>query len=439
LHAFAQWPSLAVVKPKRKVWTAVVLAVVATGVVVLVFLNLVGNGKTIEKVIPPLYAVSDASFERTMSNVLGPAILDGNQLTPLQNGDEIFPPMLKAIRSAKQTVNLESYIYWSGAIGHAFSDALSEQARAGVRTNLILDWAGSKDVDQHDLAQMRQAGVQVELYNPLRWYHLDRVNNRTHRKLLIVDGRIGFTGGVGIADKWQGHGDTPDHWRDSHFRVEGPVVAQLQATFVDNWLKTRGELLYGPTYFPRIEPHGDVKAQVRHSSLNDGAESVRLMYLLSISAARRSILIANAYFIPDDLSVAMLVSARQRGVKVQILVPGDKIDAPLARHASRSRWGPLLEAGVEIFEYQPTMFHCKVMIVDGLWSSVGSTNFDSRSFRLNDEVNLNLLDAGVAQTLTAVFERDRAQSRAVSLQGWRGRGWVTRFTDFIVGLLRAEL
>jgi cardiolipin synthase len=426
-------------KSKRKVWFAVVLTVVATSVVVLVFLNLVGNGKTMEKLIPPLYAVSDASFERTMSSVLGPAMLEGNQLTPLQNGDEIFPAMLEAIRSAKQTVNLESYIYWSGAIGRAFSDALSERARAGVRTSVILDWAGSKDVDQHDLAQMREAGAQVELYNPLRWYQLDRVNNRTHRKLLIVDGRIGFTGGVGIADKWQGHADTTDHWRDSHFRVEGPVVAQLQATFVDNWLKTRGELLYGPAYFPHLEPHGDVKAQVRHSSLNDGAESVRLMYLLSISAARRSILIANAYFIPDNLAVAMLVSARQRGVKVQILLPGDEGDSTVARHASRSRWGPLLEAGVEIFEYKPTMFHCKVMIVDGLWSSVGSTNFDSRSFRLNDEVNLNLLDAGVARALTAVFDRDRAQSRAVSLEGWRGRGWVTRFTDFTVGLVRAEL
>jgi len=439
LRAFAGWPSLAVVKPKRKVWTAVVLAVVATGGLVLVFLNLAGNGKTIETPIPPLYAVSDASFERTMSTVLGPAMLDGNQLTPLQNGDEIFPPMLEAIRAAKQTVNLETYIYWSGAIGHAFSDALSERARAGVRTNVILDWAGSDKVDKHDLAQMRQAGVQIELYNPLRWYHLDRVNNRTHRKLLIVDGRIGFTGGVGIADKWQGHADTPDHWRDSHFRVEGPVVAQLQAIFVDNWLKTRTELLHGPTYFPPPEHRGDVKAQATRSSANDGAESVRLMYLLSISSARQSILIANAYFVPDDLSVAMLVSARQRGVKVQILVPGDKIDAPLARHASRSRWGPLLAAGVEIFEYQPTMFHCKVMIVDGLWSSVGSTNFDSRSFGLNDEVNLNLLDAGVAQALAAVFERDRAQSRAVSLQSWRGRGWTTRFTDFMSGLLRAQL
>jgi cardiolipin synthase len=271
------------------------------------------------------------------------------------------------------------------------------------------------------------------------WYNLDRLNNRTHRKLLLVDGRVGFTGGVGIADKWDGDADSKDHWRDTHFRLEGPAVAQMQATFVDHWLAARGAVLHGPDYFPALSAAGAMPAQVVRSSVEDNAESIRLMYLLAIASARHHIRLANSYFVPDDLSVATLVAARRRGVDVQIVVPGGDIDSALTRSASRSRWGPLLEAGIAIFEYQPTMFHCKVMVVDDLWVSVGSTNFDSRSFRLNDEANLNVLDENLARAEVAAFEADRARSTRVTLDAWRHRPRLERWGDWWAGLLRLQL
>jgi cardiolipin synthase len=257
--------------------------------------------------------------------------------------------------------------------------------------------------------------------------------------LLVVDGRVGFTGGVGIADEWTGHAENPEHWRDSHFRIEGPAVAQMQAAFMDNWMKTRALVLHGEDYFPQLPVVGPQCAQVFKSSANEGSESVRLMYLLSIAASSERVLIANSYFVPDDLAVATLVEARARGVRVEIVVPGPHIDTETVRRASRSRWGPLLEVGVEIYEYQPTMYHCKVMIVDGIWTSVGSTNFDNRSFRLNDEANLNVLDRDLAADLERVFEADKAASRQVTLAMWRGRPRGERLVERAAGLLRAQL
>jgi cardiolipin synthase A/B len=222
----------------------------------------------------------------------------------------------------------------------------------------------------------------VERYHPLRWYNLTRMNNRTHRKILVVDGRIAFTGGVGIADQWNGHAQSKDNWRDSHYRMEGPVVAQMQATFSDNWLKTKGKVLLGEEYFPELKPAGPSLAQVFKSSRGEGSESLRLMYLLSVASATNAIYLEAAYFVPDDLAIESILAARKRGVKVEIIVPGPHSDARLVQSASRSRWGDLLDGGVEIYEYQPTMYHCKVLIVDGIWVSVGSANFDNRSFRL---------------------------------------------------------
>jgi cardiolipin synthase len=289
------------------------------------------------------------------------------------------------------------------------------------------------------LEKMKQAGVQVVKYHPLRWYSLGRLNNRTHRKLLIVDGRVGFTGGVGIADNWLGHAQDPEHWRDSHFRLEGPAVAQMQAAFMDNWMETCAEVLHGEEYFPELEPAGPHAAQLFKSSADDASESVRLMYLLSISSAVSSVRIANAYFVPDSLAVSTLVAAQRRGAKVEIIVPSRQIDSKLVRRASRSLWGPLLEAGVAIYEYQPTMYHVKVVVVDEVWTSVGSTNFDNRSFRLNDEANLNILDAEFAAGQAKVFEQDKALSRRITLEEWRRRPWRERATDRLAGLLRLQL
>jgi len=417
----------------------VVVAVVVTVVLVLVLLNLSSGGGEITHEIGHRYSARDPQFARSMGTLLGPSLLPGNRVRALCNGDEIFPAMLEAIRSARRTITFETYIYWSGEIGRAFADALAERARSGVKVHVLLDWVGTGKMNQSMIASMEQAGIEVRKYHPLRWYHLGRLNNRTHRKLLVVDGVVGFTGGVGIADQWLGNAEDPEHWRDSHFRINGPAVAQMQAAFMDNWIETRSVVLHGDEYFPPLERAGPQSAQVFKSSSNEGSESARLMYLLSISSAARSVRIANAYFVPDDLSVATLAAARRRGVQVEIIVPGRHTDAVIVRRASRSRWGPLLEAGVAIYEYQPTMYHTKVMIVDDVWTSVGSTNFDSRSFRLNDEANLNVLDVDFAREQAAVFEEDRARSTRITLEMWRSRPLAEKIKGGLAGLLRLQL
>lgn len=417
----------------------VVLTAVATLLVVLVALNFITHEKKIEKRIARLYASDDPQFPRTMGVMLGPAIVDGNRVQTLNNGDDIFPAMLAAIRGAQRTVTFETFIYWSGSIGREFAEALSERARAGVKVHVLLDWVGSLKMDARLLDEMTQAGVDIARYHPLRWYTLARMNNRTHRKLLVADGRIGFTGGVGIADEWRGHAQDPEHWRDVHYRVEGPVVAQLQAVFLDNWMKVNGVVLHGDGYFPALELAGESPAQMFSSSQSGGAESMRLMYLLSITAARRSIRLSASYFVPDALTLQTLVQACERGVCIQVIVPGEHMDAQTVRRASRARWGPLLEAGVEIYEYLPTMFHCKVMVVDEVLVSVGSTNFDTRSFSLNDEANLNVYDADFAREQIEVFERDRARARRVTLEAWRHRPWQEKLWEHTAALLSSQL
>lgn len=417
----------------------IVFAILATVVVIFLVLNLSTSEKKIEHRITHLYGVEDPQFLRSMGTLLGPPVIDGNTVKELLNGDQIFPAMLTAIRGAQKSVTFETYIYWSGEIGREFSQALAERAKAGVKVHVLLDWVGANKLDDDALALMRDAGVEVEMYHPLRWYNLGRVNNRTHRKLLVIDGRIGFTGGVGIADKWLGSARNPDEWRDSHFQLEGPAVAQMQATFMDNWMKSRSEVLHGDVYFPPLTQRGEHQAQVFKSSSTEGSESVRLMYLLSMTSAKKSLLIANSYFVPDDLSIDTLVGARKRGVRVEIIVPGAKIDTAVTRRASRSRWGKLLEAGVEISEFQPTMYHCKVMIVDGLWVSVGSTNFDSRSFRLNDEANLNIYDATFAQRQTEIFNDDKKRARRVTLAEWQSRPLKEKLLESAAGLFRSQL
>jgi cardiolipin synthase len=418
----------------------IVLLVLCTAVVTVLGLNLFASPeKTIRQSFPHAYAVEDAQFKRSMSVLLGPPLLPGNKVETLLNGDEIFPAMLEAIRAARRTIDFETYIYWSGAIGKEFADALSERARAGVKVNVLVDWVGSQKMEEALLDEMRQAGVKIEKYHPLAWYTLDKLNNRTHRKLLVVDGRIGFTGGVGIADEWNGHAQDPDHWRDTHFRVAGPVVAQMQAAFIDNWTQVSGEILHGADYFPAIEDGGTQLAQLFHSSNEGGSESTHLMYLLSIAAAKSSIDLAMAYFVPDDLATEALVAALRRGVRLRIIMPGRNTDAAMVRRASRAKWGPILEAGAELYEYQPTMYHCKVLVVDRLWTSVGSTNFDNRSFRLNDEANLNILDAGFAARQVADFEADLKKSRRITYAQWKARPAREKAWEHFLALFGAQL
>ena len=394
----------------------------------LLLLNFSSGEKKLEEQLPRLYGLHDPQYQRSMGVLLGPPILEGNRTQALVNGDRIFPSMLEAIRGAQKTITFETYIYWSGDIGRAFADALTERARAGVKVHVLLGWLGSAKIDEKFLEQMRGAGVEIQKFHVPHWYHWGRMNNRTHRKLLVVDGRTGFTGGVGIAPEWTGDGQSPEHWRDTHFRVEGPVVAQMQAVFMDNWTKASGEVLHGEPYFPALQPvagiaAGQGRAQMFSSSPSGGSESMHLMYLLAITAADRRIDLSSAYFVPDKLTVRALVAAMQRGVKVRIVTPGPIIDSQTVRNASRALWGPLLAAGADIREYQPTMYHCKVLIVDGLLVSVGSTNFDNRSFRLNDEANLNLYDEAFAAEQTATFERDLAAARQLTMAQWLDRPW----------------
>ncbi|MEO6687769.1 MAG: phospholipase D-like domain-containing protein [Dokdonella sp.] len=419
-------------------WTLVVTAVISM-IFVVIALNFVTGEKRVASVPKRLYPLTDPQFKRVMGSLFGPPILGGNRIDTLINGDEIFPGMLAAIRGARKNINFETYVYWSGQIGREFADAIAERARAGVECNVLLDWAGTQKMDASVLSTLRNAGVHVELYHPLAWYTLARLNNRTHRKLLIVDGTVAFTGGVGIAEEWTGDAQDPDHWRDTHFRVEGPVVAQMQASFLDNWMKVTGKALHGGAYFPSLEMAGNVEAQMFLSSPTGGGESMELMYLLAIVAASESIKLEAAYFIPDEIALHALIEARARGVHVEVIVPGKYSDSGLTRQASRGTWGPLLKAGVKIHEYQPTMFHCKVLIIDGVLTSVGSTNFDPRSFRLNDEASLNAYDTSFADAQSRIFEQDKAKSVEFTLQMWEERSFMDRAREWVSSLLQSQL
>jgi cardiolipin synthase A/B len=417
----------------------IVLAVSLTLAGVFLAINLMGGEKKIERRLERLYALEDPQFRHELGVLLGPPFIGGNRYQVLLNGDEIFPAMLTSIRAARKSITFESYIYWSGDIGGEFAAALAERARQGVKVHVLLDWLGSEKMDEALLRQMEAAGVQIRRYHSPHWSHLARLNNRTHRKLLVVDGRVGFTGGVGIAPQWTGQAQDPEHWRDTHFQVEGPVVAQMQSAFLDNWIKVSGEVLHGSGYFPPLESVGNGLSQLFISSPTGGSESMQLMYLLAITSASRSIDLSASYFVPDPMVVHALTEAIKRGVKLRIIVPGQHIDSDTVRSASRATWGPLLEAGAVIAEYEPTMYHCKVMIVDGLLVTVGSTNFDNRSFRLNDEAALNILDAGFAKQQTAIFETDLGRSRAISLAQWRARPWRERFGERLASLFGSQL
>jgi cardiolipin synthase A/B len=423
--------------PQRRaaVWrlTSVVLGLLAT----VGCTNFYGRG--IQYQIEHRYAVSDPQFFRTMGSLVEPGFVASNHVTTLLNGDQIFPAMLEAIRQAQKSICLETYIYWSGEVGEAFTGALIDRAQAGVKVHVVLDWIGSRKIEGRLLHRMNDAGVQVERYNPLVWYAPTRINHRDHRKLLIVDGKIGFTGGAGVADIWLGNADTPEHWRDSMYRLEGPAVAQMQAVFLDNWTKTTARVLHGDEYFPELRPAGEYYAQVFKTSPREGTEDIRMMYLLSIAAARKSIRLSASYYVPDDLTTQEFIEACRRGVQVEILLPGARTDSPIVKHASRGRWGPLLKAGVKIYEFQPTMFHCKSMIVDDIWVSVGSANFGNRSFRLNDESNLNVYSRSFAEEQIRIFEDDKRQAREVTYEDWKRRSVWKRILEIVTAPFRAQL
>ncbi len=415
------------------------LTALVTAAAVLMVVNLGVVERRLRRRPARLYALEEADFRRAMGVLLGPSILPGNSVTTLSNGDAIFAAMLAAIDKAAKSICFETYIYWSGEIGEAFALALKRATARGVAVHVVIDWLGSRQLDPAMQQQLLAAGIQLHRYHRLSWYHLGRLNHRTHRKLLVVDGCIGFTGGVGIAPQWTGNAQDFDHWRDMHYEVRGPVVAQMQAVFLDNWIRSTGRVLHGPAYFPALEAQGDMDAQMFGSSPQGGADSMQLMILMAITAARQSIDIANPYFIPDRMTRDALVAAVRRGVVVRVLLPGRYTDMPVVRHASQGRLGRLLRAGVQVFEYQPTMLHCKLMVVDMQWVTVGSANFDNRSFRLNDEANLNVFNASMAAQQTHLFEADLTQSTRLTWQSWRRRSLWRRAREAVSLLFEEQL
>lgn len=414
-----------------------VTVLVLTLAAVVVALNLMPDRRELRRPVDAILSPADPEFQRSVTGLFGSNLMDGNAIDILQNGDEIFPAMLEAIASAQTSINFETYIYWSGQIADEFADALIERAQAGVDVRVLLDWAGSEPMNPKLVDAMAAEGVKIKRFRPLRWYTLDRINNRTHRKFLIIDGETGFIGGVGIGDEWLGDARSPDEWRETHYRIEGPVVAAMQGGFASNWVEDTGEILQGVRFFPPLEPAGEVAAQLVLSSTGS-RNYMHLMLMTVIASAQDHIRITTPYFVPDKVAVNQLLDARARGVAVDIIVPGAHMSKEMVRNASRHLWGPLLEAGVRIHEFQPTFMHAKLLIVDDMFASIGSTNFDERSFRLNDEANLNVFDPEFAAVKIEMFEQDLARARQITLQEWQERPLRTQAADWVWSWLRSQ-
>jgi len=384
--------------------------------------------------------VRSDGFLRAAEALTGAPISWGSEVELLINGDQIFPRYLRAIREARETVCLLTYVYWRGDIAHEVADALCERARAGVECNVLIDAVGGMKLEPEVLDRMTDAGVRVSRFRPVKPYAVRRVTNRTHRKILIADGRVGLTGGVGIAEEWTGNAQDPDHWRDTHVCVTGPVVRGLFGAFAENWLEATGEVLVGPGYLPEIpERPGGGPMMVVRSSAGVGDTNVEALYYLVIAAAQRRLDLTAAYFVPRPAFTEALQDAAERGVRVRVLVPGPNIDKPPVRVAGRAAYDDLLDVGVEVYEYLPTMLHAKTMVVDDIWSSVGSVNFDNRSFQLHDEATLCVQSREFAAQLTEQFERDLAVSERMEAGRWEQRGPVQRGMESVLRLARREL
>ncbi len=396
------------------------------------------SARLLTEVIRIDYGPTDASFANAMGPLTGADFTAGNAITTLVNGDRFFPAMLDEIRAAKKSITLETYIWGSGHISNQFIAALAERARAGVKVHALLDGMGGLKLNGSDRDRLRAAGAELHIYGREHWWQVKpNINHRTHRKILVVDGKVGFTGGMCIDDRWLGDAHVKDLWRETQVRVEGPVVRQMQAIFAHNWLQTTSSLLLGEEYFPKLSRAGGMVAHCYKSGPSEGAQTARLGYFFAIAAARQSIDIAHAYFVPDDLAIDLLLEAIARGVKVRVIVPAHN-DSRFGRAASRSRWGKLLAAGAEFHLYEPAMYHCKSMIVDDVLLTIGSANFDNRSFSINDEITLSALDRTLAAENLRIFAADLAKSRPLTRADFEARPAHIKVLDHLCGLFRSQ-
>lgn len=387
----------------------------------------------------PSLEVGNPSFASTLSAYAGTTVVSGNRVEILLNGDEIFPAKLRIIKAAKKSINYAQYVWEEGKPSEDIADALAERCRGGLPVNVLLDAVGAFSMPPEYKQRMVDAGCRVESFRPLGSFAVDKVNFRNHRRILVADGLVGITGGSGTSGKWGGNGRQEDHWRDTDVWTEGPVVEQLQGAFAENWLEATGVALGGGDYFPGLtESKGEVAAQAVRSSPAGGSAAVYTMYLLAMASAKRSIYITNPYFLPDEKMIETLIATARRGVDVQVLLPG-AIDHNLVRQASRGELGRLLQAGIKVYEYSPALLHAKTMVVDGRWATVGSTNLDRRSFALNDEINLVVYNQGVAQRLEGVFRDDVSRSKQVTYDGWKDRGFMSRFLEMLSIPVRGQM
>ena len=392
----------------------------------------------------PQVIVGEPSFFRTIEAHTDAPVVGGNKVHVLLNGAETFPVMLRDIRKAKSTITFAQYLYEDGSIAQEFGEAFADRCRAVVKVNILLDSHGSANAPTEIIDIMKNGGCHVEYFRRIEAdgilfpWKLLRYNYRSHRRVLVIDGQIGFTGGYGISEAWTGDGRTPEHWRDTNVRVEGPLVKSLQAGFAESWLETTGIAIGGEGYFPRVDPVGDVTGQIVKSSPTGGSFQNYMLFLLSINSAKKSILITNPYFMPDDVMTEALVKAAARGVRVMVLLPGEA-DSQLTYTASRSHYGRLLLGGIEVYEYKGALLHAKTIVVDGVWSTIGSTNFDNRSFALNQEINLTVYNSGIAQRMEQIFQEDLKCSQRITYEQWRSRGLYERLIEMFGFPIREQL
>ena len=417
-------------------WIGLALGILG---ILLIFCLFFIRRQTLEYRLRHSFSVNSPEFFGSALALSNPVPIGGNKIELLQNGDQYFPAMLEAIRAAKETVNFAAYIVKSDGVGRQFGDAFVERARAGIEVRVLLDGIGSGwSLDNSDVRMMTDAGVKFAYYHPVQSWRMDRTNRRSHRRILVIDGMVGFTGGAAFSDKWSGNAQDKDHWRETHARLEGPIVNALQAAFQGHWVKTYGEVLTGAGQFPPLPPTGTLQAQVVESRSFSSAP-VPMVQAVSFASATKRIWITNPYCTPTEDQVSLLVDAVRRGVDVRLLLPGPHHDQPLTQWAGRTAYGRMLEGGVKIFEYRPTMIHAKTMVVDGLFSMIGSSNLDPRSSEINEEIDVVVYDEGFGRQMEEVFEKDLAQSREYTFDEFKNRSLWERVSEYLAIPFRSQL